>query len=314
MRYLTSGVERTLFQWILAVVKYTVGVETGPSYESFLPPTVSRTLWVSIFWVLMSYTMRLYVAFLSWETLCLCMKKHVYVPSIYRIPWERRPISFAIFRVHFGLLGLFIRCLYSWYFPVSGHMNVFIWPRWIVTYTVVLLVCDQSSPVLCTEYARTATCGGIFGWTVATWLVIILWPFIRLDMVLYLCNRGMLHVIPSYWCVSDERASVSSGMTWGLVWDGCRGAHPGVMVTVYFTLPLWHGTGSGGTVVSGCCVIPCCCGGSGVSTLRSCAGGGGAGDCGTSVLNMAASWLSGVFLLSKLRYEYGWCWVLKGFR
>ena len=33
-------------------------------------------------------------------------------------------------------------------FPVSGHMTAFIWPIWIVTSPVVLLVCAQYSIVL----------------------------------------------------------------------------------------------------------------------------------------------------------------------
>ena len=37
--------------------------------------------------------------------------------------------------------------------------------------------------------------------------------------------------------------------------------------------------------------------------------GGGAGDCGTSVLNMAASWLSGVF--SFIQVEV-WVWMVLG--
>ena len=140
MGYFPSGVERMLFQWILAVVKYDVGVETGPSYEIWSPPTVSRTLWVSVFWGLMSHNMLLYVTLLYWGTSCLCMKKHVFVPSISRVPWKRCPISFANSLVHFGLSVPFIRCLYSWGFPVSSHMIAFIWPGCIVTSPVVLLL------------------------------------------------------------------------------------------------------------------------------------------------------------------------------
>ena len=93
MRYLPSGVEMMLFQWSLAVVKFTVGVETGPSYEILSPATVSRTLRVSVFWVLMSHTMHLHVTLLYWGTSCLFMNKNVSVPSISWIPCKRRPIS-----------------------------------------------------------------------------------------------------------------------------------------------------------------------------------------------------------------------------
>ena len=43
----------------------------------------------------------------------------------------------------------------------------------------------------------------------------------------------MLHDFPSYGCVSGECASVSSGMTWGLVLVGFRGARPGVIKGLY---------------------------------------------------------------------------------
>ena len=35
-----SGVDSTLLQWRFVVVKYEVGVETGPSYTSVYLPTV----------------------------------------------------------------------------------------------------------------------------------------------------------------------------------------------------------------------------------------------------------------------------------
>ena len=57
-----------MLQWSLAVSKYAVGVDTGPQYESLFPPTVSRTLWVSVLWGMMSHTMRLYLTFLTWGT------------------------------------------------------------------------------------------------------------------------------------------------------------------------------------------------------------------------------------------------------
>ena len=45
----------------------------------------------------------------SFGYLILVNKKHVLVPSISRITWKRRPISFPNALVHFGLLGPFIR-------------------------------------------------------------------------------------------------------------------------------------------------------------------------------------------------------------
>ena len=104
---------------------------------------------------LMLHTMGLYVTFMSWVTFYLWIKKHLPVISIYLVPWNTRPISFFIAIVHFGLSVPFIRRLYSWGFPVSGKTNTFIWPGWIFTSPFVLLVCAQSSTVLCIVYAGT---------------------------------------------------------------------------------------------------------------------------------------------------------------
>ena len=155
--------DRTLFQWSLVVVKSAVGVDTGSSYESFSPLTMSRTLWILVFWGLISHTIQLYVTLLSWGTLCFCMKKHVYVPLISYIPWKSCPISFSIALVHSYFSISFIRYLYSWGFPVSGHITAFILTGCIVISPVVLLVCAQSSPVLCTEYVGTMIWGGLCG-------------------------------------------------------------------------------------------------------------------------------------------------------
>ena len=87
----------------------------------------------------------------------------------------------------------------------------------IFNYPVVLLVCSQYSPGFWTEYSGTAMLGGFSGCTVATWLTIRLCPCILLALVLYLCTSGMLHVLPSYGCVSGEHEYMSSGITWGLV-------------------------------------------------------------------------------------------------
>ena len=78
---------------------------------------------------------------------------------------------------------------------------------------------------------------------------------------------------------------------WGYIWGGCLLTFPGVIVNFSFLITLWRGAGSGGTSVAGCCVIPIWCGGSGVSTLVICTGGGD-GSCGTAMLKMAASCFS----------------------
>ena len=96
---------------------------------------------------------------------------------------------------------------------------------------VVLLVCDQYSPVFWTEYVGTAMLDIFSGWTVDMWLAIRPWPCILLALVLYMCNSGMLHEFPYYGCVSGERVSVSYEMTWVFVLVVLRGARHGIMVT-----------------------------------------------------------------------------------
>ena len=119
-----------------------------------------------------------------------------------------------------------------------------------------------------------------------------LWNFIRLALVLYMCTSGMLNVLPLYGWITGDLASVSSGMTWGSVWGGFLFNHSGVIVTISFLTPFWCGIGYVDTVVAVCCVISLWCGVAGVSNLGSWARGGGDGDCGTSMLNMAASCFS----------------------
>ena len=134
-----------------------------------------------------------------------------------QISCKRRPISFPNALVYVVLSGPFIRCLYSWCFPVSGNITAFIRPGWIVTSPFILLVCAQSSPNFFTEYAWINLLGGLGGCTVSMSLSIRSWAFILLALVFYLCTGGMLPDLSSYGCVSGARASVSSGMTWGLV-------------------------------------------------------------------------------------------------
>ena len=112
--------------------------------------------------------------------------------------------------------------------------------------------------------------GCLGGLIVDTWLAMRWWTFSRLDLVLYLCTSGTLHVIPSYGCGSCGIASVSSGIKWGSVWGSCLFARPGVIVIFDFLFTLLHGAGSGGTVMEGCCILCLRCGGPGVcSNLES---------------------------------------------
>ena len=115
--------------------------------------------------------------------LMLANKKHVLVPPIFWITCKRRPISFANALFHFGLLGPFIKGLYSWGFTVSGHITAFIRTGCIFTSPVVLLVYDQYYPVFCTDYVGTARLGGLSGSTVAMLLGSRAWPCILLAMV-----------------------------------------------------------------------------------------------------------------------------------
>ena len=122
---------------------------------------------------------------------------------------------------HFCLSGTFIRCLYSCYFPVSGQMTAFVCPVCIVTSSVVLFMCAQYSPFLCTMYLGDDVGSCLVGENVFVWLAIWFWYFSSLLMILYLCNSGTLHVLPPYGCGSGGRTSVSYGITWGSIWGCC---------------------------------------------------------------------------------------------
>ena len=76
-------------------------------------------------------------------------------------------------------------------------MNTFIFPVWIFTSTLVLFVCTQSSTILCTVYAGNDIGGCLGNVIVATWLAMRLCNFSCLDLLLYLCAIGTLHVLPS---------------------------------------------------------------------------------------------------------------------
>ena len=167
---------------------------------------------------------------LSWGILCLWMNKHVSVPSISTIPWNSWTISLAMALYHFGFYGTFIRWLYYWYFPVSGQMKALISPGWIVNFPVVLLMWAQSSPVLCTVMLVGTRVGIFLGRIIVVmWLAMILSPFRRLTLVLYLCTSGTLNMLPQYGWVSGGMNSVSSGMTCRSIWGGFLFFHPGVI-------------------------------------------------------------------------------------
>ena len=102
-RYLEPGVDMTLFQCSLKVVRSDVGLETGPSKVSLYHPTVSRTMCISLFWGQMSQTIWLNATLAPWGALFLWMKKQVLVPWISPIPRNRRPILLDMPLLHFSL-------------------------------------------------------------------------------------------------------------------------------------------------------------------------------------------------------------------
>ena len=59
-----SGVDSMMLQWSFDVVKYALSMETETDCVSLLLPMVILNLYVSLFWDLMSQTMRQYVTFL----------------------------------------------------------------------------------------------------------------------------------------------------------------------------------------------------------------------------------------------------------
>jgi hypothetical protein len=68
------------------------------------------------------------VIFLSFGMFFSLMKKHVSVPEMSRIPWNRRPHSLPKPRVHSGCSrGSFMSAEYSISFPVTGWMTALAW-------------------------------------------------------------------------------------------------------------------------------------------------------------------------------------------
>ena len=83
---------------------------------------------------------------------------------------------------------------------------------------MVLFLCIQYFSVLCISVLVGDEVGSFLGRViVATWLSMILCPFRRLALVLYMCTSVTLHVPPSYGRFISGITSVSSGVGWGSV-------------------------------------------------------------------------------------------------
>ena len=95
----------------------------------------------------------------------------------------------------FWFVGPLCRVSVLLVFSSLWEITEFIFTGWIFTSPVVLLVCAPYSPVLCTVYVGTSAGSGLGGGIFFTWLAMILWTFIRIYLVLYLCNSGTLHVL-----------------------------------------------------------------------------------------------------------------------
>ena len=65
-RYLSPGVDITLFQCCLEVERSDVGVETGMSKIRLSSTTVSHNMCISFFWGQISQTIQLYVTLAPW--------------------------------------------------------------------------------------------------------------------------------------------------------------------------------------------------------------------------------------------------------
>ena len=118
------------------------------------------------------------------------------VPSVSLIPWNRRLISFSISLVHFFVRPLHQVPLLLGFSSIweDEHINL----PWLYCYFSCGIV--GMLPVfscLCTVYVGTDVGGGLRGGIVATWLAMILWTFIRLAMILYMCTSGTMHVLTS---------------------------------------------------------------------------------------------------------------------
>ena len=112
-------------------------------------------------------------------------------------------------------------------FSIIWEITTFIFPGWIVNSPVVLFVCTQFSSVLCNVVLVGDEIGSCLGRIIfATWLAMLLCPLRRLDLVLYLCKSGTLHVLPSYGCSIGGLTYVSSWMTRVSVCGGLLSARP----------------------------------------------------------------------------------------
>ena len=117
--------------------------------------------------------------------------KNVFVPSMSLIPWKRLLISFGIALEHFGLSDKFTRCLYYWTLTVSGQIDVFICPGWMVTSPVLVSLIDQYYPVWLVVMVEGAGIGSLRGgMIVVALLAMMAWPLSSHTLVLYLCTLG----------------------------------------------------------------------------------------------------------------------------
>ena len=97
-------------------------------------------------------------------------------------------------------------------------MTALIFPGYIMTSSMALFVCTHYFTILYTVVLVGDGVGSCLGGSIfAMLLVMILCPFRHMDLVLYMCTIGTLHVIPSYGCVIIGTNYMSSGMTWGYV-------------------------------------------------------------------------------------------------
>ena len=88
------------------------------------PPPVILVRYASSFCGCVLQQMRPYVARLCRGTCALRMKKHVLVPLMFLMPWNRRPNLLVKLVVHiFLVLSDLMRCLYSRTLPVVSSMT-----------------------------------------------------------------------------------------------------------------------------------------------------------------------------------------------
>ena len=194
---------------------------------------------------------------------------------------------------HLGLSDLFMRCIYSWAFTVSWKIKLFMWPVWIFTSLVTLVVIIQSyrfgAPMWMSVRGGGCLTVRLYG---GYMISMISWTLRRMALVLYLWTGGMWMGLPSYWFFGGGMVLVSSGMTRCAFWGVCPAAWIGLIVIGTQLLTLGSGAGNGyiNASVVGCWVCTDLGSGKGVCYTPVIGNSGVCVKYDSATLNMDSRW------------------------